>query len=107
MSEEPEEVVAVAFSIRSENVYRYEGANTTDYPVRFEGVTTEEPLIIENDMRRILSETVGGTMYFVTETDSDAADELRELFDDLRSEDTRLLGTLRERLEQWEDDADG
>jgi hypothetical protein len=100
-SEEPEEVVAVAFNVRSENVYRYEGPNTTDYPVRFEGVTTEEPLEIENEMRRILSEAVGGTMYFVTDADSEAAEELRGLFGELES-DSDLLKTLRERLERLE-----
>jgi hypothetical protein len=101
--EGPEEVVAVAFNVRSENVYRYEGEETTQYPVRFEGVNTDEPLVIENDIRRILSEAVGGTVYFVADADSDAADELRELFDDLR-DGADLLGTLRERLERLGDD---
>lgn len=104
-SEEPEEVVAVAFNVRSENVYRYEGPNTTSFPVRFEGVTTEEALEIENDIQRILSEEVGGTMYFVTDADSDAAAELRELFEELES-GSGFLGTLRERLERLEEDSD-
>jgi len=99
-SEEPERVVAAAFDVRSEDVYRYEGPNTTEYPVRFEGVTTEETLEIENDMRRILSETVGGMMYFVTDVDSDAAEELRGLFEELESDDASLRGTLNSRLER-------
>lgn len=80
------EVISIALT-RNGDLYRYRGPNTTDYPVCFEGVTTDDDHCVSGEKQRILSKLQ--TEYHVAAVDSAAGQRMAELIERLADADSR------------------
>lgn len=94
-------VIAVAMSPRKDDLFVYGGPDTTDYPVKFDGVRTNDVHKIDNPMHRITSRLVGWE-YYVFPTDSDDGVTLAAFIEDL--EDTESDEEVLELIEEYKPD---
>jgi hypothetical protein len=98
------EVIAFAAAMKTGELYQYRGDDTTEYPVKFDGVTCDGALTIDSQANLITSQLVG-TLYYSAEFDSEEGRLMRDLAKRLgRTDGTdELLEVLDNEIEGFED----
>lgn len=93
------EAIAVAFDVKTQQVYYKEGDTSTEYPVVMECVTHDTtPLRLLSEIDRVHREVIG-VRFIGAEYETPTGVELRGLIDELRACDEEPIEAVKRRLD--------